>query len=1061
MGGYKSDFGGNVDYAFNGSGRGSRDITNKLQSQMSRVSDGGSFGTGMQAGARLARRELKALNDELKNYENQQAAVEKGSQAWHHLQKQIDSTNKSIKEFKRNASQVKFELLEKGIGKVTKGLVSMNASILTMGFDFLISSIKRVYELQERWTKAIGGFNLRLGGMTAGLKGAQRAATAWSGTIRGLTDGDINEGIQMFADFTDAIGRVVQKGDEFEKFGLLMARGFNLGGQGAGQLTKVLSSVGNNSETASDTIKDMIKSANAAQVPVNLLAKDVLDSSVYMARFGKESQKAFVQGAAWARKFTISMEQLKGSVEGLDMFDEAAKTASKLNTAFGTMINSMDLMLTDDPAQRLEMIRQQFLAQGMTFEKLSPKQRRYFSETMHLTEDQTAALLSAANAGQSYADFQEKASKKEKAELSSKQMMEKQLRATAQTMYAFGAAFDRITVAIANAIKPLLVVFGLAKGGGKDFKSFGQVMESITVTVEHFFNSLARNEKWNTFMITLAKDLKKAGGALKDFVMDGRAADLMGDIAGGMKTFYTFVRDLAVTVTPALKPLLSVFLTLSKHLDLIAAAWLSMKGFNLVNGLKEGLSGGGPQGKSGKSYGGTFTGLSKKSSRFSALGKGGSGLGMAAGGVAGGLMGGTGAMIGGMIGGFLGPLGGIVGAALGKGIETLFGSTKIKSKLEKSVEALTKSQTDLKDSSERLSAFQTMQQAKRMTRTAQEEQADKLISSSKNKKIKLDTEEKVVAIARLEQLRKFAKNTDDVDAAMVNLKNDAPLTQTQFGQIRVAQESYRKIVEGLNLEADKLLENEKLKAKAAELEQNRATFEYQKKETEQTLKAMEAAHSVMGMVGDMAGNADVGDGGGSFFRKAAGVAGGQGAADLEGNIARMASSAKSTAAINKAMSDTQVAMNRKETEFNKRDLMIQGEQLDLMKKQSVLMSPLIAEAKALAQKENRAFDLSAVVKANKMELSRETGVGVQDLSRLYKFGTGGIVTRPTMGVIGEEGPEAIIPLSRGAGSRINYAMNQGSGGGGSTNVVTQIADIQLDGQKVGRAIVRTAITGRN
>ncbi len=1063
MAGYGRSFSENVDLAY---GRGSRDLTSTLQKRASGLGAGDSFASGVKAGSTLARKELRALNEELANFQKQQAAAGAGTQKWHELQRQIDATNKSIQRARKSFSQMKFDMLERGIGRVTKGLTMMNTSLLTMGFDFLISSIKRVYELQERWTKAIGGFNLRIGGMTANLRGATKAATSWSGTIRGLTDGDISEGIQMFADFTDAIGRVVQKGDQFERFGLMLARGFNLGGQGAGQLSKVFENIGNTGDTASETMKDLVKSANAAGISTNSLAKDILDSSTYMARFGKESQRTFVQGAAWARKFTISMEQLKGSVEGLDMFDEAARTASKLNTAFGTMINSMDLMLADDPAQRLEMIRQQFLAQGMTFDKLSPKQRRYLSETLKLTEDQTAALLSSAHANESYAQFQEKALKKEKNELNAKQMMEKQLRATAQTMYAFGAAFDRITVAIANAIKPLLEVFGLAKSGDKNFRSFGQVMESITVTVEHFFNSLARNEKWNMFMVTLAKDLKKAGGALRDFVMDGRAADLMGDIADGMRTFYGFVKDLAVTVAPALRPLLNAFLYLSQHLDKIAAAYVVIKGVNIARGLHEGILGGGTGGggaKAGKGYGGAFSGLSKGFSKgggvMSKLGAGGPGLGALAGGAAGALMGGTGAMVGGMLGGFLGPIGGIVGAALGKGIEALFSSPKIKTKLEESVEALTKSQDELRDATDRASKFQSMQQAKRMTRTAIAEQADKLISSARNKKIKLDTEEKDIAIARLEQLRKFAKNTGDVDAAMSALKNDTPLTTKQFGDIRVAQENYKKIVEGLNIEADKLLENEKLKAKAAELEQNRATFAYEKKQTEEVLKQMQAARATMDSVGQMGAGGESADNVLGFL---GGFAGGQAVAEMPDYMAKQLASMKATFAIDKAMADAQTAMNRKEEAFNKRDLMIQGEQLDIMKKAAVLAAPVLAEAKALAVKENRAFDLVSEIKANSAQLARETGIGVEDLGRLYKFGRGGVVTRPTVGLIGEAGPEAVIPLNdRRAGSRINYATNSGGGSGGSSTVVTQIADVHLDGQKVGRAIVKTAITGRN
>src|SRR5690606_17976253 len=139
--------------------------------------------------------------------------------------------------------------------------------------------------------------------------------------------------------------------------------------------------------------------------------------------------------------------------------------------AFGTMINSMDLMMEDDPAKRMEMIRQQFLAQGKTFDTLQPKQVRYLSETLNLSEKQVAALLDVRNAHMSYSDFRAKEMAKEKAEVDAKRNMELMLRKTTQTLFAFGAAFDRITLAIAKAIAPMLRVFGLVKGSGKDWKS--------------------------------------------------------------------------------------------------------------------------------------------------------------------------------------------------------------------------------------------------------------------------------------------------------------------------------------------------------------------------------------------------------------------------------------------------------------------------------------------------------------------------------------------------------------------------------------------------------------
>jgi hypothetical protein len=54
------------------------------------------------------------------------------------------------------------------------------------------------------------------------------------------------------------------------------------------------------------------------------------------------------------------------------------------------------------------------------------------------------------------------------------------------------------------------------------------------------------------------------------------------------------------------------------------------------------------------------------------------------------------------------------------------------------------------------------------------------------------------------------------------------------------------------------------------------------------------------------------------------------------------------------------------------------------------------------------------------------------LSRVGMGATGGIVTRPTLAVIGEAGPEAVIPLNRTPGSSPLGTM--GMGGGITINV---------------------------
>ena len=52
---------------------------------------------------------------------------------------------------------------------------------------------------------------------------------------------------------------------------------------------------------------------------------------------------------------------------------------------------------------------------------------------------------------------------------------------------------------------------------------------------------------------------------------------------------------------------------------------------------------------------------------------------------------------------------------------------------------------------------------------------------------------------------------------------------------------------------------------------------------------------------------------------------------------------------------------------------------------------------------------------------------------IVPYSKGGVIRRPTLSLMGEQGAEAILPLQRGRGGRLGVAM-QGGGGGGVTTV---------------------------
>jgi lambda family phage tail tape measure protein len=93
--------------------------------------------------------------------------------------------------------------------------------------------------------------------------------------------------------------------------------------------------------------------------------------------------------------------------------------------------------------------------------------------------------------------------------------------------------------------------------------------------------------------------------------------------------------------------------------------------------------------------------------------------------------------------------------------------------------------------------------------------------------------------------------------------------------------------------------------------------------------------------------------------------------------------------------------------------------------------------------------------------------GVFSGGRVQPFAAGGIVSTPTyfptatgLGLMGEAGPEAVMPLSRGADGRLGV-----TGSGGSTNINVTIQATDLDSFKrsetqISAALARAVARGR-
>jgi phage-related minor tail protein len=93
-----------------------------------------------------------------------------------------------------------------------------------------------------------------------------------------------------------------------------------------------------------------------------------------------------------------------------------------------------------------------------------------------------------------------------------------------------------------------------------------------------------------------------------------------------------------------------------------------------------------------------------------------------------------------------------------------------------------------------------------------------------------------------------------------------------------------------------------------------------------------------------------------------------------------------------------------------------------------------------------------------MSLGRvgQSAVGAASTMNLPKMANGGIVTSPTLALIGEAGPEAVVPLGKGGGMS-GIVINISGGLGTSTDIANAVYEnLRFYNQNVGPLRIRTA-----
>jgi hypothetical protein len=1058
------------------------DITGKLDRISQLGTEKWSFKNiaALGEGMRDLKRELEDLGEEKRELEVLAASGHDVSRALEDVATRTRIVNRAMKDMKVTANDLTRAVgggLLRTFDRFGKRLIGLGLETFTLGLKELSKSIYRIWEVQERWTRVMGGFNKQVGAASAGMRSANSMAAEWASTVRGL-GGSLEEGASMAAQFINEFDRMpldkkTAEGRRFSKMMLGLARGFDLGGEGAGKFADLVSTYGTkNGEAlenaygidgkinqkavkqyreiegfAANTFRTIADGALAAGVPANKFFKDFLKNKEFMAEWGKEGVKVMTNVMVYAKRLGVSMQSIQKFMDQTDTFDNAAKAAAKLNTVFGTTINSLELMLEQDPSKRFEMVRREMLQQGKDMTNLSRLERKIIAETMGLSVEEVNKFLRTGKTLEEFQKDQEKAAeRKERAE----SMIRKAMAKTAQTMFSFEAAWEKIWKAVSKLIKPFTDLIGLTKAGGKETKSFGQVMSAVFGRFEKFILDIAGNREWQMFMKRLASDFQSLVKRVSDMAKGDTLSKWIKTVVKAGNDFYDIMKKAFEVIVDVGRKAMPIVKFIAENIKPILALWAGAKiggmalgGAAMLRGA--GLIGGGATAATGAA--GAAAAGAGAMGKFGGAALAG-GLGAAAGGAVGSAFGaGTGGAIGGGAGGIVGmivggPIGAAVGAALGSAIG-IVAQKWLKSDSAKELEATQKKMADVQKLRGVQEQFVVEKQRQRL---AKEQEADTVVSDlnksmGKAKEMVTDfsSKEKEALAERIGKMHELGLGGDELLKIWGKLTTaDGPLylTSEELKILTDASNAYSQSLSKLNEDTIKYIEKQKndlengnkfteLEIKKNDLEK-RDSLERRKAELEREKDQL------------------------TFWDKFKGMASSKFSKVILEQIKIKNEEKKLQEETNKKLLKLNKERLLKEFEFSKNLKLIESKEFTAFNTENQGKFATLEDALA-------AFKNTPMAKA---VLSNKTA-------------DGGIAFGPQSRLVGEAGPEAIVPLKALAGTGdsptaatvgatvaeriVNFASGRSRGGSNTKKVVIEVP-ISLDSTVVARAMATALLT---
>lgn len=151
-------------------------------------------------------------------------------------------------------------------------------------------------------------------------------------------------------------------------------------------------------EEARATQTDLARFAGELGMAPEAMAAGFANAGPSLAKFGEGATRAFKDVAKTAKETGIEINRILDYTNQFDTFEGAAERVGSLNAMLGgDFINAMDLMATEDPAERMAMITDAVHEAGKSFEEMGYYEKLALAEAAGFSDVEELGRAMAGN----------------------------------------------------------------------------------------------------------------------------------------------------------------------------------------------------------------------------------------------------------------------------------------------------------------------------------------------------------------------------------------------------------------------------------------------------------------------------------------------------------------------------------------------------------------------------------------------------------------------------------------------------------------------------------------